>query len=103
MIKLCLAVLFLTAASTQAQAQWLRFSERPYGVSYYYQTNSVSRAGNSVTFWSYVEKGADKSKPNHMEIDCGKSRYRILNPQNSWSEIAPDSMIEIMKKQFCKK
>jgi hypothetical protein len=96
-----LAMTLLLAFATNACAEWKSIGKASNGVYYSYDTAKVIKTAKSVKVRTRLEKAGVQSKPTQMEIQCAKSKYRLLNPTDEWSTIEPGSMIEMLKTELC--
>ena len=84
MKKLVFGMLLAAAASPTLAANWVLVGKNTYGSSYEIDRESLTRAGNSVTFWLKVHYGPDAPPGNsdgyiaRRKVNCTDHSYQDL-------------------------
>jgi len=84
MKKLVFGMLLAAAASPALAANWVLVGKNTYGSSYEIDRESLTRAGNSVTFWLKVHYGPDAPPGNsdgyiaRRKVNCTDKSYQDL-------------------------
>jgi hypothetical protein len=71
--KLITAAALLMAAAPALAANWVYVTTNDVGSDYYYDSDTIQRSGNQVTFWQKTDHSRDKTVKERESID----RYRF--------------------------
>ena len=98
-----LAIATLLSVSTYAHAEWVKYGEKTYytyHISYYYNTDKITKTGNIVDVWTRVELNGIQDVSRITQIDCSQSKYKIKDDAK-WDDIPPGSIMETLEHRLC--
>jgi len=122
-------LLLLVAISTNAVAEWVKFSETEQGTTVYVDPNTIRRSGKKVKMWNMLdfkktqvvaEVPFRSTKALH-EYDCKEERFRMMSlsvhsnnlglgntvhsdsDPKQWTPISPTSLESSLLEYVCKK
>jgi hypothetical protein len=84
MMKLGLGIILLAAATPALASNWVLVGTNTYGSTYQIDRETLSRDGNSATFWLKVHYGASAPKGEsdgyvaRRKVNCGDRSYQDL-------------------------
>lgn len=122
-MRLITTMLALLLASSGAWAEWVRVYETS-SANFYYDPATVRKLGNSRIVWVLMDSkvrgpGGLLSVRSREEYDCHKENFRMLNisshsggmatgetiqidmEPSRWSEIPPNTSVEVKLKIVC--
>jgi hypothetical protein len=82
-MKNTLTIAALLLAATSAQAEWMKYDDRPEAV-YYADIETLQVNGNSVSILTLMDfkkplYGGTRSMTNLFELDCASATHRMRN------------------------
>jgi len=89
MRKMLLGALLLACASPALASNWVLIGKNTYGSTYEVDRETLTRAGNSVTFWLKVHYGPD-APPG--ESDGYLARRKVNCTDHSYQDLQTDYM-----------
>ena len=118
---LCLAVMPIAPAYA---ANWVYVTTNDIGIDYYYDSDTIQRSGNQVTFWqkadySRVKARKERESKDRYRYDCAMRTRTLLQATNYYPDgnnetytyntyeqkekaVIPDTTGEVMLEAVCR-